>query len=82
MSDDGGEGSQCPICSCPVTSCVHALRCSKDDDVIEVKLPAWAMQEANLEPQMVESKLFPLVSAAHEFKTPLVDMLGYADLWF
>lgn len=71
---------QCPICSYPVTSYLHALRCSKDEDIIEVKPPAWATQEANLGPQMVESKLFPLVSAAHEFKTPLVVMLGYADL--
>jgi signal transduction histidine kinase len=28
----------------------------------------------------VEPDLFPLASAAHEFKTPLVTMLGYADL--
>jgi signal transduction histidine kinase len=28
----------------------------------------------------VESEFFPLVSAAHEFKTPLVIMLGYVDL--
>jgi signal transduction histidine kinase len=60
---------------------VHALRCSKDDeDIIEVKPPAWATEEPNPQPQMVESKFFPLVSAAHEFKTPLVVMLGYADL--
>lgn len=28
----------------------------------------------------VEAEFFPLVSAAHEFKTPLVVMLGYTDL--
>src|SRR5206468_3047536 len=28
----------------------------------------------------VEPSAFPLVSAAHEFKTPLVVMLGYTDL--
>jgi signal transduction histidine kinase len=30
--------------------------------------------------EAVESEFFPLVSAAHEFKTPLVIMLGYTDL--
>ena len=30
--------------------------------------------------EAVESEFFPLVSAAHEFKTPLVIMLGYVDL--
>lgn len=30
--------------------------------------------------EAVEPGFFPLVSAAHEFKTPLVVMLGYADL--
>jgi len=81
MSEYGGEGAQCPICSYPVTSWVHVLRCFKDDEeIIEVKPPAWAMQDANPEPQVAESKFFPLVSAAHEFKTPLVVMLGYADL--
>jgi signal transduction histidine kinase len=31
-------------------------------------------------PSQVEAEFFPLVSAAHEFKTPLVVMLGYTDL--
>lgn len=31
-------------------------------------------------PEEVEKAFFPLVSAAHEFKTPLVVMLGYAEL--
>jgi signal transduction histidine kinase len=34
----------------------------------------------SIEHETLEAKFFPLVSAAHEFKTPLVVMLGYTDL--
>jgi len=37
-------------------------------------------RDAEAKPEAAESDFFPLVSAAHEFKTPLVVMLGYADL--
>lgn len=60
---------------------MHALRCSSDDgEIVEVSPPAWATEDAKPGLQPAEAKFFPLVSAAHEFKTPLVVMLGYADL--
>lgn len=50
----------------------------RGEDIIEVRPPkktrAKALDCAE------EREFFPLVSAAHEFKTPLVVMLGYADL--
>ena len=52
----------------------------KADEVVEVRPPEDAKPQARARVQTVEAGFFPLVSAAHEFKTPLVVMLGYADL--
>jgi signal transduction histidine kinase len=49
-------------------------------EILEVSPAEWSRQEGGLMREAVESEFFPLVSAAHEFKTPLVIMLGYADL--
>jgi len=48
--------------------------------VLEVHPPRKAVQERRARHHAVEPEVFPLVSAAHEFKTPLVAMLGYTDL--
>jgi signal transduction histidine kinase len=48
--------------------------------MIEVRPPKKAGQDRRLRSQAVEPEFFSLVSAAHEFKTPLVAMLGYTDL--
>jgi two-component system, NarL family, sensor histidine kinase BarA len=49
-------------------------------NVIEMRPPGKARREVRGNYQAVEPEYFPLVSAAHEFKTPLVAMLGYTDL--
>jgi len=46
--------------------------------VVEVRPPAVAERERAFEE--VEDEFLPLLSAAHEFKTPLVVMLGYTEL--
>jgi signal transduction histidine kinase len=50
------------------------------DDVVEARPPENAIPQSKVQEQVVEAEFFPLVSAAHEFKTPLVVMLGYTDL--
>jgi signal transduction histidine kinase len=47
--------------------------------IVEVRPPAKAEQRGAAF-ETVEDDVFPLVSAAHEFKTPLVVMLGYTEL--
>lgn len=47
--------------------------------VIEVRPPANSRKARWTQHKAVEQEFFPLVSAAHEFKTPLVVMLGYTD---
>jgi signal transduction histidine kinase len=76
------QDEQCPVCQLPVNSRRHSRRCSvrKADEVVEVRPPEDANPQARVKMQAVEAGFFPLVSAAHEFKTPLVVMLGYADL--
>ena len=48
--------------------------------IAEVHPPERAHSEMHRERPRVEAEFFPLVSAAHEFKTPLVVMLGYTEL--
>jgi signal transduction histidine kinase len=48
--------------------------------VVEVRPPRKTKQDRRGLQRCVEPEFFPLVSAAHEFKTPLVAMLGYTDL--
>lgn len=76
------DGVECPVCQLPINSGWHDARCGarKEQEVVEVFPPEIAKPELGNPSQAVEAGLFPLVSAAHEFKTPLVVMLGYADL--
>jgi signal transduction histidine kinase len=67
----------CPVCHFPVDSNSHAT-CHADSAaaIVEVIPP-------DVEPvgrETVDNCCFPMLSAAHEFKTPLVVMLGYTDL--
>ncbi len=78
LKQDGGI--ECPACQFPVSSRRHARRCVASKRVILASPPQDAKPQMRTHPQAVEAEFFPLVSAAHEFKTPLVVMLGYADL--
>ncbi len=49
-------------------------------EFFEVRPPAKIRKERRTRHEPVEQELFPLVSAARQFKTPLVVMLGYTDL--
>ena len=73
---------ECPVCHQPVQSNRHAARCGSETtrEVIEVRPPNWDAHDLRRRGAETEREFFPLVSAAHEFKTPLVVMLGYADL--
>lgn len=74
------EPMQCPVCSRPVTSTEHLLDCRGGfEEIIEVHPPK-KTAPGGAGYSTGEREFFPLVSAAHEFKTPLVVMLGYADL--
>jgi signal transduction histidine kinase len=80
-AQSGGE--QCPLCNYPVSSRRHRSRCSsgRSCEVIEVRPPGSRQTEQRQARHAAgQPEFFPLVSAAHEFKTPLVVMLGYADL--
>src|SRR5262245_56390943 len=81
MSPRRRERARCPICHGSVASLAHITGCVADsEEVLEVRPPHRVRRDAKSGPETVESVFFPLVSAAHEFKTPLVVMLGYADL--
>src|SRR5262249_51511076 len=71
----------CPICRHSVISERHVSQCTGNGSagILEVRPPARAEGSA-VDLEAVEDDVFPLVSAAHEFKTPLVVMLGYAEL--
>jgi two-component system, NtrC family, sensor histidine kinase KinB len=83
MSSQGQSPAvECPMCHSPVSSLQHNAGCvaEKTREIVEVHPPEIisGMQVAGQE--AVGSDFFPVVSAAHEFKTPLVVMLGYTDL--
>ena len=80
LNQDGGV--QCPMCQSPLQSKRHSSRCGQaaPEDVTEVCPPEAAKPELRGQGKVVEAEFFPLVSAAHEFKTPLVVMMGYTDL--
>src|SRR5712692_6668972 len=63
-----------------VSSKRHTSRGAAGAEVIEVRPPKKAKKERRTRHAPVEPEFFPLVSAAHEFNTPLVAMLGYTDL--
>src|ERR1700757_4534501 len=71
-----------PVCHQSVHSKRHAARCGAEPsrEIVEVRPPNWDPHQLRRRGAEPEHEFFPLVSAAHEFKTPLVVMLGYADL--
>ena len=71
---------ECPACNYPFTAANHSARCKTGGEIVEAHPPERARREVRGERDAVDSGFFPLVSAAHEFKTPLVVMLGYTDL--
>lgn len=75
-------GVECPVCHSPVQSNQHASQCGANgaEEFIEVVPPERRRRQLRCGHEEVEPSAFPLVSAAHEFKTPLVVMLGYTDL--
>jgi signal transduction histidine kinase len=70
---------ECPECHSLIASALHASHCS-DEEIVEVIPPERRKRQLRCGHEEVEPSAFPLVSAAHEFKTPLVVMLGYTDL--
>src|SRR5215831_8054642 len=81
MGQHEDRGSECPICRYPLDSLRHVSQCMTDEgEILEVSPAEWSRQEGGLMREAVASEVFPLVSAAHEFKTPLVIMLGYMEL--
>jgi two-component system, NtrC family, sensor histidine kinase KinB len=74
--------AECPVCHEPAMSEQHVAQCGaeKVDEIVEVVPPERRRRQLRCGHEEVEPSAFPLVSAAHEFKTPLVVMLGYADL--
>jgi nitrogen-specific signal transduction histidine kinase len=73
---------ECPVCHSPVTSLQHNAGCMTEQtrEIVEVHPPEIASGVQVGGQQEVGADFFPVVSAAHEFKTPLVVMLGYTDL--
>src|SRR5579864_4112224 len=72
---------QCPICLHGISSKRHLSECAIfQKNVVEVRPPQKRLAPSSNGDTAMERDFFPIVSAAHEFKTPLVVMLGYADL--
>ena len=73
---------ECPACHASISSPGHENACVQqaNREIIEVRPPQKRPNLASLCEASSQKEFFPLVSAAHEFKTPLVVMLGYADL--
>jgi signal transduction histidine kinase len=70
---------ECPECHNLIASALHSSHCSHEE-IVEVIPPERRKRQLRCGHEEVEPSAFPLVSAAHEFKTPLVVMLGYTDL--
>src|SRR6185312_11155095 len=66
-------------CHCLIGSPLHSPHCA-GSEIEEVIPPERRRRQLRCGHEEVEPSAFPLVSAAHEFKTPLVVMLGYTDL--
>jgi len=71
--------AECPACHSLMDSTSHTSLCA-GNEVVEVIPPERRKRQLRCGHEEVEPSAFPLVSAAHEFKTPLVVMLGYTDL--
>jgi signal transduction histidine kinase len=74
-----GSGVECPVCHSLIRSTLHSSLCAGIEPE-EVTPPERRRRQLRCGHEEVEPSAFPLVSAAHEFKTPLVVMLGYTDL--
>jgi len=57
-----------------------AVQTRASTPVVEVRPPAGAGGGSLVQNPSAQAEFFPMVSAAHEFKTPLVAMLGYTAL--
>ncbi len=74
-------GVECPVCHSSLQSLLHVSHCENEaKEAVEVIPPERRRRQLRCGHEEVEPSAFPLVSAAHEFKTPLVVMLGYTDL--
>jgi len=73
------SGAECPVCHSLIRSTFHSSVCAANE-IVEVVPPERRRRQLRCGHEEVEASAFPLVSAAHEFKTPLVVMLGYTDL--
>jgi two-component system, NtrC family, sensor histidine kinase KinB len=73
-------GAECPVCHSLFQSPTHSSQCASPREIVEVIPPERRKRQLRCGHEEVEASAFPLVSAAHEFKTPLVVMLGYTDL--
>jgi len=73
---------ECPVCHGSLDSNLHMSQCglSETRQLLEVVPPERRRRQLRCGHEEVDPTAFPLVSAAHEFKTPLVVMLGYTDL--
>jgi signal transduction histidine kinase len=71
--------AECPVCHSLIRSSMHASVCT-GNEIVEVTPPERRKRQLRCGHEEVDPSAFPLVSAAHEFKTPLVVMLGYTDL--
>ena len=73
------NNAECPACHSVIGSALHTSLCA-GNEIVEVIPPERRKRQLRCGHEEVEPSAFPLVSAAHEFKTPLVVMLGYTDL--
>ncbi len=83
MGNHGDAGAaHCPVCHLSLDSELHKTECASEavDEIMEVHPPERAKRPRSATEGGPQPGFFPLVSAAHEFKTPLVVMLGYTDL--
>lgn len=82
LQERSAAGVECPVCHNPVTSPQHGSGCAGNEGrgIVEVHPPEISLRAHVNGKESVEAEFFPVVSAAHEFKTPLVVMLGYTDL--
>src|SRR5260221_14078938 len=72
-------GNECSVCHSSYSP-LHSSQCPEDQEIVEVAPLERRRRQLRCGHEEVEPSAFPLVSAAHEFKTPLVVMLGYTDL--
>jgi signal transduction histidine kinase len=70
------------VCHLSLESSLHKTECASEIsfEIVEVQPPDRATRPRRAVEGGPQPGFFPLVSAAHEFKTPLVVMLGYTDL--